>query len=486
MGGSGPLQTLVQRTRPRSPGARNKQQMDPSIPQSASRSGSSGVQAGHARGSRGRFVPASPGVGGVAAGQSSRGSRGTIEARKAEYASFLRIFLLPSECRDDWVPYAQGPTSPLTKLYEAAVEPKFRVGGGSRAGLSRKFFYGTDAGAAKTGLPRRNVVDPVNGTRARTRLFTERRLPRAGAPAEILAIRAWLEGLAQKSMLRSCWNSIPECLAALTVVLGTYRQGVHGWGYVGYPAVTDARNGGRVKRKAPDAGEEEDDELAADGLVDIPGGIPGGGIGEVAGSIGVHGAGGDSKGLTSVVKEVVNSWVALLTTAGGGGGDVRIDDAVRELRLVLGRVGAVGDVGDDDSLAEALEAACGKDAFRVNGVAFKVAFDSVVANRKLVIPMELPKEFGECFLAAAAPATELGSRQAARVLVKVWNDTKATPVAVQLFQQRHAIAGKPLMDREFDVAAVRTVLQGFCPDNSDELAVSTFEKAARQILFDEK
>lgn len=490
------------------------------LPQQAGRTSSlaAPAQTTHARGVRGRFVPAPALSGGAAsAAAPARAPRATTDARKSEYGVFLRVFLLPSSSRDDWVPYAQGSSSPLTRLYEAAVEPKFRVGAGSRAGLSRRFYYGP-AGESKTGLPRRNVVDPVHGTRARTRLFTERRLPRPGTAAEMEAVRNWLQALEDKGFLKRCWKSGTDALGVILGILGTYTQGVHGWGYCGYPAVTDARNCGRG---AATGGGEEDvrdieiDEAfggmggvgaasagglggGGDGMVDVGGSgmgaAPAVGGGVVAAGVGgAGGAGGEratagAPRLGYATKEVFSSFHELVSTAGGGGADVRIDDAVRELRCVLIRVGAVGDIGDDDELADILEEASGKDRFRVDSTAFCTAFHATVARRNLVLPAELPKEFGECFLAAAAPAAELGCRQAARVLVKVWNDTKSTtPVTVQDFQQQqNAASGNvPLVNRELDVGNVRTMLREFCGADSDQLEVTTFEKAARQILFEE-
>jgi hypothetical protein len=376
------------------------------------------------RGERGRFVARDP-LGGPAGGVTRyRGSRNTLESRKKEFDNFLRLFLLPGD-KSDWVPYTQSAHGPLVKLYETIVHSTFRIGKGTRATMSRVYhFDGLRVPTDK--LPRRNIVDPESGLRGRSRLFPSRRLPR---PDELIdgstPIRSWIEALHEKRRMLRSWGSVSDCVEAVVTVLRTYKESAHGRGYVGYP---------------PIEGAEE----------------PGVGPGD---------------GQATVIDQMIGrAFTAMLTP--GGGRDVRVDDAVKEIRALLGRVGEQGVVGSDE-IADALEEACGQDAFRVDIVGFRKAFHALVVELGLSLPRELPKVFGVCFLAAAQPAVTLGSRVAARVLVKVWKDVRGTDGFEGVED-----------DQEPDVKEVRAIIQGHVEDSTlDEVGVEAFEKAARQVLF---
>jgi hypothetical protein len=170
--------------------------------------------------------------------------------------------------------------------------------------------------------------------------------------------------------------------------------------------------------------------------------------------------------------------------------DVRIDDAVKMIRGLLAKVGEKGDVGDDE-IADAVEDAVGDDKFRVDLASFRKAFHTLVGELGLSLPRELPKAFGVCFFEAARPRDRLSSRVAARVLIKVWRDLKAKEAATTGVEGGVAVSGGVVVGgdegavKELDAKEVRAVLRGCCAKGEDELGVVEFEKAARQVIFDE-
>lgn len=199
--------------------------------------------------------------------------------------------------------------------------------------------------------------------------------------------------------------------------------------------------------------------------------------------------GGDLDANGGVDAEVVRAFEAIPR---GELADAPMDGAVLALRDLFERVGGAAHLVDADDAADALESAGGGDGLRASPVAFRAAFFALAAARGVTLPAALPPAFRDGFIDAAAPETMLGSRAAARVLIKVWNEVRvdsqgeeaaAAPAADA--GSEAAVAGSvPAATTELDMKEVRAMLQDFCDEN-DKLAVSAFEKGASRVLYGE-